>query len=63
MSRKEVGKMEKERIVNKVGVTIRLPKELKESIQKEADKRGISFNEMVMLLINKGMEFIHQKLL
>ena len=32
--------------------TIRLPSELKEQLQKEADKLGVSFNEMVMIIIN-----------
>lgn len=33
--------------------TIRLPAELKERVQQEADCRGISFNELVMLAIDK----------
>ncbi len=40
--------------------TIRLPVELKERIEKEADKRGISFNGMVNQLIYIGLEVIHQ---
>lgn len=32
--------------------TIRLPAELKEQIQQQADKLGISFNEFVMMAIN-----------
>lgn len=32
--------------------TIRLPSELKEAIQREADRLGIGFNEYVMEAIN-----------
>lgn len=35
--------------------TIRLPAELKERLQREADKRGISFNSLVLILIDKGL--------
>ena len=34
--------------------TIRLPKELKEQLQAEADKMGISFNAYILILIDKG---------
>lgn len=40
--------------------TIRLPKELKEEIEKEADKRNISFNGMVNQLIYDSLKAIHQ---
>lgn len=33
--------------------TIRLPAELKEQIQRKADEMGISFNEAVMIAIQK----------
>lgn len=33
--------------------TIRLPKELKNEIQRKADEMGISFNEFVLLSINE----------
>lgn len=36
--------------------TIRLPAELKEKLQKQADQIGISFNEMVIKFIHVGME-------
>lgn len=36
--------------------TIRLPAELKEQLQQEADRRGDSFNETVIRIIRKGME-------
>lgn len=35
--------------------TIRLPLDLKEQIQKQADKMGISFNSMVLILLQKGL--------
>ena len=37
--------------------TIRLPAELKERIQKEADNKGISFNAMMIILIEQGLEY------
>lgn len=36
--------------------TIRLPAELKEKIQQEADRRGMSFNAMLIILVEKGLE-------
>lgn len=36
--------------------TIRLPAELKEQLQREADRRGDSFNETVIRFIRLGME-------
>ena|GEM_PF-1451727 len=44
----EVGKKEREQ------TTIRFPKELKEELQKEADRKGISFNDYLMWLIDKA---------
>ena len=32
--------------------TVRLPLELKERIQKEADRKGMSFNELVLIILN-----------
>lgn len=40
--------MEKEQI------TIRLPADMKEKVQQEADKRGISFNAMIIWFIQEG---------
>lgn len=37
-------------------LTIRLPAELKEKIQAEADEKGISINAVVIILILKGLE-------
>jgi len=38
--------------------TIRLPKELKEQLQQEADRKGISFNAYFLLLIDKGRQYL-----
>lgn len=48
--RKEVTTMERAQ------TTIRLPTELKEQLQKEADRRGDSFNETVIRLLLRGLE-------
>ncbi len=36
--------------------TIRLPIDLKKKIQQEADKIGISFNELVIKLLHEGLD-------
>lgn len=36
--------------------TIRLPAELKEQLQQKADRLGVSFNEIVIKLLNVGLE-------
>lgn len=36
--------------------TIRLPAELNEKLQQEADRMGISFNAYVLILIDKGRQ-------
>ena len=41
--------------IKKEQTTIRLPKELKEKLQGEADKIGISFNELLILILNEFM--------
>ena len=46
--------------MDKEQTTIRLPVELKERIQREADERGASFNETAVLLMRKGLEAIRQ---
>ncbi|WP_455649074.1 toxin-antitoxin system HicB family antitoxin [Enterocloster citroniae] len=38
--------------------TIRLPGELKEKLQQEAAKMGISFNAYILLLIDKGHQYL-----
>ena len=38
--------------------TIRLPSGLKERIQHEADKRGDSFNGLIVMMLNKAWELI-----
>lgn len=40
--------------------TIRLPAELKERLQREADRRGDSFNGLVVMMLNMAWELIHQ---
>ena len=36
--------------------TIRLPVELKEQLEQEADKRGISLNAEMLICLRKGLE-------
>lgn len=36
--------------------TIRLPAELKQQLQQQADKMGVSFNEMTIKLIRDGLK-------
>lgn len=52
-----------ERYVKKTQTTIRLPAELREQLCKEADKRGVSFNGLVCLLLKKALEKVNQGLL
>lgn len=40
--------------------TIRLPAELKEKLQQEADRLGVSFNGYVLILIDKGRQYLYQ---
>ena len=40
--------------------TIRLPAELKEKLQQEAQKKGISFNSYILLLIDKGRQCLQK---
>ena len=35
--------------------TIRLPRDLKNQVQKQADEKGYSFNGMLISLIRKGL--------
>lgn len=41
-----MGKTEREQ------TTIRLPAELKEKLQQEADRRGMGFNALVLMILN-----------
>ena len=41
--------------------TVRLPVELKEAIEKEADRYSVSLNEMINRLIYEGLRVIHRK--
>ncbi len=47
-------------MMEKEQTTIRLPAELKEKIQKEADRRGESFNGLVMIMLNEAWKLINQ---
>ena len=38
--------------------TIRLPAELKEQLQQEADRRGDSFNGLLLILLDAGWELM-----
>ena len=44
------------RILEREQTTIRLPAELKKQLQQEADRLGVSFNELVIKLIQVGIE-------
>ena len=35
---------------------IRLPADLKRAIQQEADRKGISFNSMIIFILQKGLK-------
>jgi hypothetical protein len=48
---------------SKEQTTVRIDTELRNKIQREADRRDVSFNEMINLLIYKGMEFVNRRLL
>lgn len=37
--------------------TIRLPVELKKKLQREADEKGISLNDVIIVRLQKGTEF------
>lgn len=37
--------------------TVRMPEELKDKVYKKANERGISFNAMLIIAIQKGLEF------
>lgn len=43
--------------VGKEQIKIRLPIELKEKIQRKADEIGIGFNAVILILIQKALEF------
>lgn len=40
----------------RVQTTIRLPADLKEQVQQEAVRLGVSFNELLLKLIHVGLE-------
>lgn len=43
----------------KTQTTIRLPVKLKEKLQREADKKGMSLNSYILLLIDIGYQYQH----
>ena len=49
------------RILEREQTTIRLPAVLKERLQREADKLCVSFNEIVMIAINRFLDWPEQK--
>ena len=53
-------KRRRNRVSDREQTTIRLPAGLKEKLQQEAERRGISFNAYVLLLIDKGRQHLHQ---
>lgn len=53
-SRKGKRKVEREQ------TTIRLPKELKKKLQREADQKGISFNAYILILIDTGCQYLQK---
>lgn len=42
--------------MEKVQKTLRLPAELEKELTQEAERRGLSFNALVILLLKKGLE-------
>lgn len=57
--KKEIHKKFTEDKKEKTQTTIRLPIKLKETLQKEADKKGISLNAYILLLIDIGRQHQH----
>lgn len=41
-------------------ITLRLPAELKEKLQVEAERMGISLNSYILLLIDKGRQSLQE---
>ncbi len=44
------------RKIEKEQTTIRLPNELKEQLHRQANSMGISFNALVIILLNRGLQ-------
>lgn len=40
--------------------TIRLPAKLKQQLQQEAARKGVSLNAYILILIDKGRQCLHQ---
>lgn len=45
---------------DKVVSTIRMPVEVREKLQKASDKLGISCNELVLIAIDKYLDYLSQ---
>ena len=43
-------------MTERVAMTIRLPEELKEQLQRKADEMGISINALMILLLRTGLK-------
>ena len=56
--KRKVKRMEKEKAPMREQTTLRMPEELKEQLQKEAEKKGISFNAYLLLLIDRGHQYL-----
>lgn len=44
--------------MEKEQTTIRLPVDLKERLQQQADKRGYSLNMIIIIVLQKGLESV-----
>ena len=56
----DIPKTGKETEVGKEQTTLRLPAKLKGELQLEAAKRGVSLNDYILILIDKGRQYLHQ---
>ena len=46
--------------MNREQMTLRVPPELKEALQEEAQRKGISFNSLVCLILRERIEEFHR---
>lgn len=46
--------------MNREQITLRVPPELKEALQEEAQRKGISFNSLVCLILRERIEEFHR---
>ena len=52
--------MDAKKLPEREQTTIRLPAELKEQLQQEADKRGDSLNGLVVMMLNRAWKLMTQ---